>query len=141
MNDQKLFRGVGLIYRYHKLNHSSCRSWRLKFSPICASTEIELSNWIKNKPVTKNQPKAIFGSHVFRCTSAAWPEPTKSKFGVPSFSLYLHSLTGNNQKQFWGPKIFVVSPQPGRKQPKAILGSQVFHTTSAALAGMSPKQF
>ena len=30
--------------------------------PICASTEIELTNWIKEKPVKKNQPKAIFAS-------------------------------------------------------------------------------
>tara|TARA_Y100001968_G_scaffold27783_1_gene21626 strand:+ start:598 stop:1269 length:672 start_codon:yes stop_codon:yes gene_type:complete len=29
---------------------------------ICASTEIELSNWISEKPVKKNQPIAIFSS-------------------------------------------------------------------------------
>ena len=62
MNNQKLFRGVGLIYRYHKLNNSSSRSWRLILKPICASTEIELSNWIAEKPVKQNQPKAIFSS-------------------------------------------------------------------------------
>ena len=62
MNNKKLFRGVGLIYRYHKFNHSSHRSWRLIWRPICASTEIELSNWIAEKPVKKNQPKAIFAS-------------------------------------------------------------------------------
>ena len=32
--------------------------WR----PICASTEIELSNWIAEKPVKQDQPKAIFAS-------------------------------------------------------------------------------
>jgi len=62
MNNQKLYRGVGLISKYHKLNNSSKRSWRLIFKPICASTEIELSNWIEKKPVKKNQPKAIFAS-------------------------------------------------------------------------------
>jgi len=60
MNNQKFDRGVGLIYRYHKLNHSSSRSWRLMLKTICASTEIELSNWIAEKPVKKNQPIAIF---------------------------------------------------------------------------------
>ncbi|MBW3041458.1 biotin--[acetyl-CoA-carboxylase] ligase [Prochlorococcus marinus XMU1408] len=30
--------------------------------PICASTEIELSNWIAEKPVKKNKPIAIFSS-------------------------------------------------------------------------------
>jgi len=62
MNNQKFDRGVGLIYRYHKLNHSSPRSWRLMLKTICASTEIELSNWIEEKPVKKNQPIAIFSS-------------------------------------------------------------------------------
>ena len=60
MNNQKPARGVGLIYRYHKLNHSSPRSWRLMLKPICASTEIELSNLIAEKPVKKNQPIAYF---------------------------------------------------------------------------------
>ena len=60
MNNQKLGRGVGLIYRFHKLHHSSTRSWRLMLKPICASTEIELSNWIAEKPVKNNQPIAVF---------------------------------------------------------------------------------
>ena len=30
--------------------------------PICASTETELTNWIEEKPVKKNQPKAMFAS-------------------------------------------------------------------------------
>ena len=30
--------------------------------PICASTEIEIANWIAEMPVRKNQPKAIFAS-------------------------------------------------------------------------------
>ena len=62
MNNQKLFRGVGGIYRYHKLNQSSYSSWRLILRPICASTEIELSNWLAKKPIRKEQPKAIFAS-------------------------------------------------------------------------------
>ena len=62
MNNQKLLRGVGQIYRYHKLNKSSCISWRLRFRSICASTEKELSNWIEEKPVKKDQPKAIFAA-------------------------------------------------------------------------------
>ncbi len=60
MNNQKPDRGVGLIYRYHKLNYSSPRSWKLMLKPICASTEIELSKWIAEKPVKKNHPIAIF---------------------------------------------------------------------------------
>ena len=62
MNNQKFDKGVGLIYRYHKSNHSSPKSWRLMLKTICASTEIELSKWITEKPVKTNQPIAIFSS-------------------------------------------------------------------------------
>ena len=62
MNNKKPDRGVGLVYRYLKLNHPSPISWKLILKPICASTEIELSNWIAKKPVKKNQPIAIFSS-------------------------------------------------------------------------------
>ena len=62
MNNQKFDRGVGLIYRYHKLNHASHKSWKLMLKTICASTEIELSNWIAEKSVKNNQPIAIFSS-------------------------------------------------------------------------------
>lgn len=62
MNNQKFDRGVGLIYKYHKSNYCSPKSWRLMLKTICASTEIELSKWITEKPVKKNQPIAIFSS-------------------------------------------------------------------------------
>ena len=62
MNNKKLFRGVGGIYRYHKFENSCPISWRLLWKPICASTEIELSKWIAEKPVKKNHPTAIFAS-------------------------------------------------------------------------------
>ena len=62
MNNQKLYRGVVLISRYHKSDHYSKRSWQLMLKPICASTEIELTKWIEEKPVKKNQPKAMFAS-------------------------------------------------------------------------------
>ena len=62
MNNKKVLRGVGRIYRYHKLKKSTCRTWSLIWKPICASTEIELSNWIAEKPVGKNRLKAIFAS-------------------------------------------------------------------------------
>ncbi len=62
MKNRKFDRGVGLICRYHKLSHASKRSWKLILKNICASTEIELSKWIAEKPVKKNQPIAIFSS-------------------------------------------------------------------------------
>ena len=62
MNKKKLLRGVGGIYQHHKFKHSSTKSWLLIWKPVCASTEIELSNWIAEKPVCQNRPKAIFAS-------------------------------------------------------------------------------
>jgi len=62
MKNKKLSRGVGGIYRYHKFKKPSPISWRLIWKPICASTEIELSNWISEEPVVKDLPKAIFAS-------------------------------------------------------------------------------
>ncbi len=62
MNNQQLIKGVGRIYRYQKVDNTSCLYWGLKWKPICASTEIELSNWIQKKPIRKNRPRAIFSS-------------------------------------------------------------------------------
>ena len=62
MNNKKLFRGVGGIYRYQKFQQPSRGFWRLIWKPICASTEIELSTWIAEKPVERYRPKAIFAS-------------------------------------------------------------------------------
>ena len=80
MENKKLFRGVGRIYQYHKLEKSSRISWRLFWKPICASTEIELSNWITEEPVKQNQPKAIFAS--------------SQKFGKGQFGRYWHAPKG-----------------------------------------------
>tara|TARA_Y100001968_G_scaffold124428_1_gene113395 strand:- start:2350 stop:3114 length:765 start_codon:yes stop_codon:yes gene_type:complete len=80
MNNQKLFKGVGGIYRYNKLNHSSLTSWRLIWKPICSSTEIELSNWIAQEPIKKNLPRAIFSS--------------TQNFGKGQFGRYWHSPRG-----------------------------------------------
>tara|TARA_B100000965_G_C19490370_1_gene712719 strand:- start:157 stop:930 length:774 start_codon:yes stop_codon:yes gene_type:complete len=80
MNRKKLFRGVGGIYRYQKLGQESKISWDLIWKPICASTEIELSNWISKMPVEKDQLKAIFAS--------------SQKFGQGQRGRYWHSPKG-----------------------------------------------
>ena len=80
MNNKKLFRGAGGIYRYHKFKNPSRISWRLLWKPICASTEIELSNWIAEKPVKKDQPRAIFAS--------------SQKFGQGQLGRYWHAPKG-----------------------------------------------
>jgi len=102
MNNQKFDRGVGLIYRYHKLNRCSPSSWRLMLKTICASTEIELSNWIKAKPVKKNQPIAIFSScQQFGQGQAGriWHAP---KGGVWVSAAIKREGSRNNNSQLYG---------------------------------------
>ncbi len=101
MKNQKLQRGVGIIYRYYKLNHSSPRPWRLMLKTICASTEIELSNWIAEQPVKKNQPIAIFSSRQRFGQGQAgriWHAP---KGGVwVSAAIKRGGLCGNNSQLY-----------------------------------------
>ena len=80
MINQKIFIGAGGIYRNYKLNNLSSKSWKLIWKPVCASTEIELSNWIQEEPVKENQPKAIFAS----C----------QRFGKGQIGRYWHSPKG-----------------------------------------------
>ena len=80
MKNKKLFRGVGGIYRYQKSKQPYKGLWRLIWKPVCASTEIELSNWIAEKPVEKNRPRAIFAS--------------SQKYGQGQLGRKWHSLKG-----------------------------------------------
>ena len=35
------------------------RSWHLRFKPVCASTELELSRWLKDRPFKNNNSRAF----------------------------------------------------------------------------------
>ena len=37
-------------------------SWQLRWKAVCGSTEIYLTNWLAEKPLSRNQPMAIFAS-------------------------------------------------------------------------------
>ncbi len=42
------------------------QSWQLRWKPVCASTEIELSRWLKERPLQKNNLRAFFsGKQLF----------------------------------------------------------------------------
>ncbi len=62
MNNIKGCKGVGSIAYYHKLSHPNNWVWRLKWKPVCSSTETDLTKWIDDQPVLKNQPRAICAS-------------------------------------------------------------------------------
>ncbi len=38
------------------------RSWRLRWKPVCGSTEIELSRWLKSRPLATNTPRAFLAA-------------------------------------------------------------------------------
>ena len=102
MNNQITDSGAGLIYRYHKLNHSTLRFWRIILKPICASTEIELSNWIAEKPIKKNYPIAIFSSRQRFGRGQAGRIWHSSKGGVWVSAAIKREGTGENNSQLYG---------------------------------------
>ncbi len=61
MIKQKIYSSAPLVAKYLKLK-SSKKDWQLRWSPVCASTEIDLSKWIDEKPFIVNQPRAFLAS-------------------------------------------------------------------------------
>ncbi len=41
-------------------NSSSTRPWSLRIKPVCASTELDLSRWLEEKPFKNIVPRAVF---------------------------------------------------------------------------------
>ena len=52
-----------LIYR---LRRQQGDSWRLKCRPVCASTELELSQWLQSVPWRGERPRAVLADHQTR---------------------------------------------------------------------------
>ena len=54
------FKGASSIARILKSNLKNSIQWRLRWSPVCSSTEKELSNWLREKPFLGNDFRAVF---------------------------------------------------------------------------------
>ncbi len=62
MSIAKAFKGSAPIAHYWRQKSFSSRPWQLRWKPVCASTEKSLSEWLKEKPFSDNQPRAVFAA-------------------------------------------------------------------------------
>lgn len=51
--------GTAAIANYWQNNSSSDIPWQLRWKPVCASTEINLSQWLLEKPLSDKYPRAF----------------------------------------------------------------------------------
>ncbi len=52
--------GAAAVARQWRKSSLVKRPWQLRWKPICASTETALSIWLRDKPLIKKQPRALF---------------------------------------------------------------------------------
>ena len=50
----------------HRLRRQHAEGWRLKCKPVCASTELELSQWLQSVPWRGEHPRAVLADHQTR---------------------------------------------------------------------------
>ncbi len=66
MHRAKSWRGAAQVAHQWRLNSTGRKPWLMRWKPVCASTEKELSDWLKAKPFQDDQPRAFFaGRQVF----------------------------------------------------------------------------
>ena len=54
--------GAAWIARKWQRESSGAAPWHLRWKPVCASTELELSKWIYEKPLLKSQSRAFLSA-------------------------------------------------------------------------------
>ena len=50
----------------HRLRKQQADAWQLKCKPVCASTEIELNQWLQAVPWRGERPRAVLADHQIR---------------------------------------------------------------------------
>ncbi len=53
---------AGSIASYLQKRPNSSIPWKVRFNPVCSSTEINLSDWLVRNPIINNQARAIFAA-------------------------------------------------------------------------------
>jgi len=72
-------RGSGSIAHFWRSN--GCifsHPWQLKWKPVCGSTELDLSRWLREKPLLSGCPRAIFSArqkYAFGQRGKPWQSP------------------------------------------------------------------
>ena len=62
MKKVQSFRGAaGVAYKW-RVKSFGKRPWNLRWKPVCASTERDLSEWLKEKPLKSHFPRAVIAA-------------------------------------------------------------------------------
>ncbi len=56
------FRGSAAVARFRRGISSEARPWQLRWKPVCASTELVLSGWLRERPLQANQTRAVLAA-------------------------------------------------------------------------------
>ena len=62
MQSIKSFKGASSIARYLRAYDRKPALWKLRWKPVCSSTEKDLSEWISKKPILENEFRAFFSA-------------------------------------------------------------------------------
>ncbi len=60
------FTGCAPVMREWRRSSLGANSWELRWKPVCTSTEIELSNWLREKPLNGDLSRAFVASRQNR---------------------------------------------------------------------------
>ena len=56
------YKGAAQLAHLWRRNSIAKKPWQLRWKPVCASTEIELSSWLREKPFKGLTPRAFFAA-------------------------------------------------------------------------------
>ncbi len=60
MRTSESWTGAAAVARLWRGKSCGARPWQLRWQPVCASTELMLSAWLKQQPFSAQQPRALF---------------------------------------------------------------------------------
>ncbi len=60
MNFVKRSRGAGAVANKWRMDERGQKPWQIRWQPVCASTEVVMAQWLRDKPLILDQPRAIF---------------------------------------------------------------------------------
>ncbi len=80
MRTAESWKGVAVLARHlHKSSSDLSLPWRLRWKPVCASTELAMTDWLKEDPFSLNSfPRALFAerqNNGFGQRGRVWSSP------------------------------------------------------------------
>ena len=78
MNSTRNWKGCGLLCNYLRADPNNKWFWELRLKHVCASTEIEMTSWLKHKPMCLDFPRAFLAKYqnfAFGQRGRVWDAP------------------------------------------------------------------